>query len=97
MRAAEAELAETVAAGEELDSVRAMLQECKVEQSRRTERNRQLRDLMNETKARLDALAEAEADCPLCGHQPSPEHHARLLDEIGAQGKVMGDEFRARL
>ncbi len=94
LRDAEIELAETAAAAQDLECARSALQELKVEQSRRSERNRQLRDLMNETKARLDTLAGAEADCPLCGQPLSPEHHARLLEEIEAQGKVMGDEFR---
>ena len=94
-RTAEAAVSELVSVAEELEHQRATLQENEVEQSRLAERNRQLRDLMNETKTRLDALAEAEADCPLCGQPLTPEHHQRLLSDIETQGIEMGDEFRA--
>jgi len=94
LQAAAARVAELDAAAEELDGVRAALQENEVDQSRLSERNRQLRDNMAETKARLDALAEAKADCPLCGQPLSPDHHQRVLAEIEAEGKAMGDEFR---
>ena len=89
-----ARVAELDAATGELDGARAMLQQNEVEQSRLDERNRQLRDNMAEIKARLDALAESRADCPLCGQPLSPDHHQRVLAEIEAEGTVMGDEFR---
>ena len=96
LQVAAARVTESDAAAKELDGVRALLQENEVDQSRLRERNRQLRDNMAETKARLDALAEARADCPLCGQPLSPEHHRRVLAEIEAEGKVMGDEFRTK-
>ncbi|MBN2006113.1 MAG: SMC family ATPase [Anaerolineae bacterium] len=74
---------------------RETLQAGEVEKSQLTERNRQLRILMDETKSRLDALAAAEADCPLCRQPLTPEHHQRLLATIEAEGTQMGDEFRA--
>ena len=77
------------------EEARTHLQELEVEQSRREERNRQLRELMEETKVRLDTLASAEADCPLCRQALSPEHHKRVLSEVEAQGTAMGDEYRA--
>jgi exonuclease SbcC len=93
--AARAELAQLDALAQEQALARETMQTGEVERSRLIERNRQLRELMNETKSRLESLEAAEADCPLC-HQPlTPEHHARLLDEIQAQGEAMGDEFRA--
>ncbi len=94
-RTAEAAVAALATVAEDLERERVTQQENGVEQSRLTERNRQLRDLMNETKIRLDALAEAEADCPLCGQPLTPEHHRRLLSDIEARGTEMGDEFRA--
>ncbi len=96
LQVAAAHVAESDAAAAELDGVRALLQENEVDQSRLSERNRQLRDTMAETKARLDALAEAKADCPLCGQPLSPDHHQRVLAEIEVEGKVMGDEFRIK-
>ena len=93
--AAEAAVAEVAAAAEERDRVRLALQENEVEQSRRKERNRQLREGMDETKGRIEALARAEADCPLCGQPLSADHREELLAGIEAQGKLMGDEYRA--
>ncbi len=95
-RAAAAEaLSALEEAAREQERVRTALQESEVEQSRLLERNRQLRDLMSETKTRLDALAEAQATCPLCGQSLSAQHRQQVLDEVEAQGRAMGDEFRA--
>jgi len=80
---------------QEQETTRETLQSGEVERTRLIERNRQLRALMNETKRRLEALKEADAVCPLCQQPLTPEHHARLLEEIQVQGTTMGDEFRA--
>jgi DNA repair protein SbcC/Rad50 len=77
------------------EEARMQLQSIEVEQSRLEERNRQLRELMEETRARLDTLTQAEADCPLCGQALSAEHRTGLLSEVRAHGTTMGDEFRA--
>jgi exonuclease SbcC len=93
--AARAELAQLDALAQEQERTRDALQSGEVERSRLIERNRQLRELMNETKSRLESLEAAEADCPLCHQSLTPEHHTRLLTEVQAQGVAMGDEFRA--
>ncbi|MCU0522089.1 MAG: SMC family ATPase [Anaerolineae bacterium] len=93
--AAEAAVAEIAAAAEERERVRAALQENEVEQGRLKERNRQLREAMDEIKGRSEALNRAEADCPLCGQPLSADHRQELLAGIEAQGGVMGDEYRA--
>ncbi|MGC9399145.1 MAG: SbcC/MukB-like Walker B domain-containing protein [Anaerolineae bacterium] len=80
---------------EALEEARTALQEIDVERSRLRERNRQLRALMDETKERLDVLAEAEAVCPLCRQPLSPEHQTQMLEQIHAEGQAMGDEYRA--
>ncbi|HNT73692.1 MAG TPA: SMC family ATPase [Anaerolineae bacterium] len=95
--AALAEQARLQALADAHEAARAALHAAEVEVGRLTERNRQLRDLMDETKARLDALAAAAADCPLCGQPLSPEHRERLLTEIQAAGKTMGDEHRTNV
>ncbi len=95
LEAAEGRLAELEALEQAREAARAALQQAEVERSRLTERNRQLKAFMDETKARLDALAEAEAACPLCRQPLTSEHQARLLDEIETEGRGMGDEFRA--
>jgi len=70
------------------------LQDAGVEQSRITERNRQLRELMDTTKTNLEALADADANCPLCRQPLSPEHQLQLLETIQAEGQSMGYEYR---
>jgi exonuclease SbcC len=82
---------------EELELARADLGELEVERSRLLERNRQLKGEMEETKTRLDALAEAEAACPMCRQPLTSEHHERLLEQIETEGKTMGDEYRANV
>lgn len=95
LAAAETELVAATETAQAWEVDRERLQEIEVERSRLTERNRQLRALMEETKARLDTLAQAEANCPLCRQPLTPEHHERLLEEIQAEGQRMGDEYRA--
>ncbi len=80
---------------EALEQAREDVQANALERSRLRERNRQLKALMDETKERLDALARSEAECPLCRQPLAEGHHARLLAEIEAEGRGMGDEFRA--
>ncbi len=79
---------------EELEQARHDLHTAEVTRSQLVERNRQLKTKMNETKAQLDTLAEAEAGCPLCRQPLTPEHHTRLLEQIQAEGQAMGDEYR---
>lgn len=93
--AARAELAQLDAIAEEQAQTRETLQTGEVERSRLIERNRQLREQMNEAKTRIETLAEAEAACPLCRQPLAPEHQERLLNEIQAEGETMGDEHRA--
>jgi exonuclease SbcC len=93
--AAQAEQARLVALAQAQEADREALQAAEVERSRLVERNRQLRDLMHAAKERLDALAAAEATCPLCGQPLLAAHREQLLQEIEAEGTAMGDEFRA--
>ena len=92
---AQADLAQLGEIATALEAARQTAHAADVEVSQRTERNRQLREAMTETKTRLDALAAAEADCPLCGQTLTPEHHQQLLHEIETAGTAMGDEYRA--
>lgn len=94
LQAAEAAVVEILGVAEEREAVRSAQQENEVEHSRLSERNRQLRETMSEIKARIDALASAEANCPLCGQPLTIAHREELLADIEAQGRVMGDEFR---
>ncbi len=57
--------------------------------------NPRLKAEMDEMDERRKQLSQVEgATCPLCG-QPLNEHdRQQLIDEINAQGKVLGDRFR---
>lgn len=58
--------------------------------------NESLKTGMDELKARIDQLKKAAgAVCPLCGQALSPEHRAATLDQLRADGKQMGDRWRA--
>ena len=51
---------------------------------------------MDELKERIDRLNHAEgATCPVCGQPLSPEDRRNLVDELSAQGKYLGDRYRA--
>jgi exonuclease SbcC len=70
----------------------------KVEESRATANaeNKALWDQMNALKERIGRLKEAEgAQCPLCGQPLSLEDRVRLVAELEASGKEMGDRYRA--
>ncbi len=97
LKAARQQVAALEVLSAEQEAARQMLQAGEVEESRLKERNRQLRELMQETKARLEALEEADAACPLCRQPLTPEHHEWMLAEIQAEGTAMGDEFRANV
>ncbi|HZU86310.1 MAG TPA: SMC family ATPase, partial [Anaerolineaceae bacterium] len=43
----------------------------------------------------LDAAAQAEQACPLCGQPLSPADRTRLVAELEMEGKEMGDRYRA--
>jgi DNA repair protein SbcC/Rad50 len=95
LRQAREAIEELERVGQIQEEARTRMQDIGVELSRLDERNRQLRESMEETRSRLDTLKKAEADCPLCGQPLSSEHHTRLLSEIELHGTAMGDEYRA--
>lgn len=60
--------------------------------------NPRLKDEMDSLKARLDQLSQTEgAVCPLCGRPLETHDRLELIEEISAQGKEMGDRYRANL
>jgi len=55
-----------------------------------------LREKMDELKGRIDQLSQAEgAECPTCGQPLGIYERAALIDSLNAQGREMGDRFRA--
>ena len=73
----------------ELQAARQRLAEARAE-------NPRLKAEMDELKERIDRLGQTEgANCPLCGQPLSLEERARLIEELTAQGKSLGDRYRA--
>jgi len=74
---------------EELQAVQQHVADARAE-------NQSLREAMNALKERIDRLSEVEgAVCPLCGQPLSPAERAALLESLQAEGKEMGDRYRA--
>ena len=71
---------------------------CRLPGSRQAEsraENPRLKAEMDQLKARIDQLSQTEgAACPLCGRSLETHDRLRLIDEIAAQGKEMGDRYR---
>jgi len=60
------------------------------------EENAGLKTQMEDLKSRLISVSAVEGgECPLCGQPLSEHNRARLTEELGAEGKRMGDLYRA--
>lgn len=58
--------------------------------------NDSLRREMDEYKARIDSLGNADGvHCPLCGQELNEMHLHSTLEELNKTGRVKGDQFRA--
>ena len=56
-----------------------------------------LKEEMNKLKGRIDQLqAQEGGECPVCGQALSAEHRAQVVADLTADGKRMGDEYRAQ-
>lgn len=90
----EGQLALTDQIAVELERARTDRQQAQVERAQLLERNRQLKTLMDETRERLDTLAQAAAVCPLCQQPLTPEHRQTLIQQLENAGSHMGKEYR---
>jgi exonuclease SbcC len=58
--------------------------------------NKSLRDQMRDLEARIkDLEGSSGRDCPLCGQELSEPHKNEILAQYQAEGKQLGDQFRA--
>lgn len=72
------------------------LEQARQEQLAARAENPVLRDQMHELRERIDQLKEVEgAACPLCGRPLAEHDRQELVAELEAQGKEMGDRYRA--
>ena len=74
----------------------ARLQAGREKQAELRAENEALKPAMDELKRRIDQLGASKgAICPLCGQPLSPEHRRATLKQLNAEGRQMGDRFRA--
>jgi exonuclease SbcC len=86
--------AETQAA--QRSRVEAELQEARQRLAEARAENPRLKAEMDDLKTRIDRLTQLEgAVCPLCGQPLSPTDRQDLIAAMTAQGKEMGDRYRA--
>lgn len=86
---AEAELARRAELDGELQAARQRQADARAE-------NPRLKAEMDALKERIDRLGTAGgANCPLCGQPISPAERQILIESLAAQGKELGDRYRA--
>lgn len=89
LKEVEARLADRLEAEQALEQARQELASAKAE-------NPVLRSQMVELRDRITQLQEVEgALCPLCGQPLSEPERLALIQDLEAQGKEMGDRYRA--
>jgi exonuclease SbcC len=95
MDEAEAALAELAAVQGQRDARLRELGDARERQAGAKAENDELRRRMNELKARITALSRVGAICPTCGRELAEADRVRILADWEAQGKAMGDQYRA--
>jgi exonuclease SbcC len=90
--------AESTAAQPQLAELEEAVIEVRRCEQRRTElssENLRLRQDMDQIALKLAQLAEGEGECPICRRPLAAGDHAHIEDEWRAEGKQLGDRFRA--
>jgi len=96
LTAAQAELRQVEEALNQRQGLDVELQFARQRQADARAENPRLKAEMDQLKARLNQLSQTEgAVCPLCGRPLETHDRLQLIDEINAQGKELGDRFRA--
>ncbi|HSF80906.1 MAG TPA: SMC family ATPase [Anaerolineales bacterium] len=77
------------------EALEADIQSAHQAQAEARAQNQRLKSEMDELKERIDQLSQVEgAVCPLCGQPLTPQDRQRLMDDLAAEGKEMGDCYR---
>jgi exonuclease SbcC len=74
---------------------RDKLTEIGEESARLDVKNQQLRDEMNEIKAKLTQLEQSQSQCPVCRRPLDEDHRQVVLSQFRRDGKEKGDMYRA--
>lgn len=72
----------------------ASVAELDTETARLGEQNKQLKVEMNDIKANLDQLAQADSKCPVCRRPLDESHQTEVLAQFEKDGKFKGDAYR---
>lgn len=81
---------------QELEEQRNTQEERKAQLAALQAQNNSLRSQMTPIEERIKKLASSpQGVCPLCGQDLSAEHRAESLAQLEAEGKALGDTFRA--
>jgi exonuclease SbcC len=92
---AQTELDALQALSEERETNQAVLTGLREETARLKEQNRQLKVEMDDIKANLTRLEQADSNCPVCQRPLDETHRAEVLAQFEQKGKAKGDAFRA--
>jgi len=81
---------------EQRDQLKTDLELAKQQQADANAENPLLKEKMDELKARIDQLSQAEgAECPTCGQPLGVAERQALIESLNSQGTDMGNRFRA--
>jgi exonuclease SbcC len=80
---------------DELPRIDARIADMQKESTALGAENLHLKENMAELKANIEQLeAASESQCPLCGQELSDAHRRAILEQLKAQGKTLGDQYR---
>jgi exonuclease SbcC len=86
------ELAKTLG---ELPRVEEQIAELQKKKTALGAENLHLKENMAELKANIEQLEAASGtQCPLCGQELSDAHRRAILEQLNAEGKTLGDQYR---
>jgi len=90
------ELASLEPLEEEAEEKRRRFQEAKETLAALKAQNEEAKNEMNRLKERIEILKKAEARCPLCGQELSPERRDEVVERLYAEGQELKRLFRER-
>ncbi len=92
---AQAELAALQTLETEREGWRQAVNDMDKEAARLEEQNKQLKKEMDEIRARLTQLDQADSTCPVCRRPLDESHRTEVLGQFQTEGTAKGDTYRA--
>ena len=82
----------------ELPRIEEQIAELQKESTALGAENLHLKENMAELKANIEQLQAASGtQCPLCGQELSEAHRKAILEQLNAEGKTLGDQYRENI